>query len=344
MDGVIDGFGKNEPIFLRGSRATASSRSRHAADAGAVDRPERVGVPRRRRDRPEPWQAHADRSSRYHPTGTKTIADFYLVARPYPGFPLDDGETYALVLTRRIGDAYGGKVEARGRAGRRSLVEGQRRRCGPCRRAHRVQAAARLARRERQRRRTTARADVASAAVFTTQHTQFVVPGLKQAIDAAATRRSRPASRRRCPTRTRATRSTRACTWRRTSRPAPCRTRGRTAAARSRSAATARRSSSAPRTCGSRSPCRRARRCRRRAGRSSSTRTARAATTSRSSTMAPVPRSPRRGSRRSRWTRCCTGRATRAATRTSTSSTSRTRSRRETTCSRARRTRSRSAG
>ncbi|HEY4239880.1 MAG TPA: hypothetical protein VGM88_08690, partial [Kofleriaceae bacterium] len=87
-------------------------------------------------------------------------------------------ETYALVLTTRLGDAYGGHVHP---ADGWSKIAATGNADGPI-------AAARTAYQPLldwlDSNGTDTRADVASAAVFTTQHTQFVVPGLKQAIDA----------------------------------------------------------------------------------------------------------------------------------------------------------------
>jgi predicted esterase len=42
---------------------------------------------------------------------TNTIGDNRLAVRPYPGFGLDEGATYALVITRRVRDASGAAVE-----------------------------------------------------------------------------------------------------------------------------------------------------------------------------------------------------------------------------------------
>ncbi len=47
----------------------------------------------------------------FRPEGTQTIGANRLVVRPYPGFPLADLTTYALVITNRVGAASGGDVE-----------------------------------------------------------------------------------------------------------------------------------------------------------------------------------------------------------------------------------------
>ena len=43
--------------------------------------------------------------------GTDTIGPDRLVVRPYPGFPLDEGTTYALVITRRVHGADGTEIQ-----------------------------------------------------------------------------------------------------------------------------------------------------------------------------------------------------------------------------------------
>ena len=116
--------------------------------------------------------------ARFKPDGTQTIDGNHIVARPYPGFPLDEGTTYALVITARVHDAGGEPVdpapeltELLGTGGDTGI------------------AAAR----------TTyqplldyldepggdERADVVSAAVFTTQHATFIAPALRKAVFAA---------------------------------------------------------------------------------------------------------------------------------------------------------------
>lgn len=48
---------------------------------------------------------------KFRPTGNQTLGIDNLVTRPYPGFPLDEGTTYALVITRRVKDLDGNAVE-----------------------------------------------------------------------------------------------------------------------------------------------------------------------------------------------------------------------------------------
>lgn len=47
---------------------------------------------------------------RYRAEPTATLRADHLVIRPYPGFPLADGTTYAIVVTRRVRDAAGGAL------------------------------------------------------------------------------------------------------------------------------------------------------------------------------------------------------------------------------------------
>ncbi len=46
----------------------------------------------------------------FRPDGAQTIGDNALVVRPYPGFPLDEGTTYALVVTTRVKDTAGREI------------------------------------------------------------------------------------------------------------------------------------------------------------------------------------------------------------------------------------------
>ena len=68
----------------------------------------------------------------FHAEGTQTIGANRLAVRPYPGFPLADGTTYALVITNRVHDADGDAVA---RDGDFSTLDRRRRRCERERRA-----------------------------------------------------------------------------------------------------------------------------------------------------------------------------------------------------------------
>lgn len=47
---------------------------------------------------------------KFHPEKTQTMGGNRLAVRPYPGFPLDDGTTYALVITNRVHGADGDSI------------------------------------------------------------------------------------------------------------------------------------------------------------------------------------------------------------------------------------------
>jgi len=111
--------------------------------------------------------------SSYRDEATNTIGAFRLVVRPYPGFTLDEGTTYALVLTDRILDlasapivrasdfstllGIGGSAKmAAARAAYKPLVTWLAAHGGP--------------------------SDVVSASVFTTQHVTQVGPALRKGV------------------------------------------------------------------------------------------------------------------------------------------------------------------
>jgi hypothetical protein len=111
----------------------------------------------------------------FHPERTNTMGGNRLAVRPYPGFGLDDGTTYALVITKRVLDAGGKPVEPSsdfrtlvGNGGNANLVH-----------AREVYAPlfTWLA---------TAGGDtpqdLVSAAVFTTQHATSIAPAIRQGV------------------------------------------------------------------------------------------------------------------------------------------------------------------
>ena len=111
----------------------------------------------------------------FRPDGTQTIGTNRLVVRPYPGFSLDEGTTYALVITNRVSSAEGEPVVSSadftalaGTGGDTTIT-------------HAREVYARLfawldAPGDDER------ADVVSAAVFTTQHATFVGPAIRKAV------------------------------------------------------------------------------------------------------------------------------------------------------------------
>lgn len=100
---------------------------------------------------------------------TRTILGNRLVVRPYPGFGLDDGTTYGLVITDRVKDTHGDSVVAdpdfaalragNGDAAVQAIYQPLFDALGADETAH-----------------------VVSAAVFTTQHATFVGPALRAGV------------------------------------------------------------------------------------------------------------------------------------------------------------------
>jgi hypothetical protein len=103
----LDGFGLNAALYARFSGpldpASVPDPAESMTDDAAVylvdvdpDSPDRgVRVPV---------------AATFHPEGTQTMGPNRLVVRPYPGFPLADGTTYALVMTTRLASSDGGSV------------------------------------------------------------------------------------------------------------------------------------------------------------------------------------------------------------------------------------------
>jgi hypothetical protein len=113
--------------------------------------------------------------------GTNTIGANRLVVRPYPGFPLDEGTVYALVITNRVKDASGNRIEPSAdfksllaTSGGTSDIQAARTVYAPL-----------LAWLDAGTGGDT-RADVVSAAVFTTQHATFIAGALRQGVFATA--------------------------------------------------------------------------------------------------------------------------------------------------------------
>lgn len=113
---------------------------------------------------------------RFRPTGNFTIGDNNLVVRPYPGFPLAEGTTYALVITTRVRGTNGeaievapGFAELSGNSGDDGLLTWARGQYQPL--FDYLDEAD-----------GDSRSDVATAAVFTTQHATFIAPAIRAAI------------------------------------------------------------------------------------------------------------------------------------------------------------------
>ncbi len=167
-----DGFGLNAALFARFSGAldpeTLPSPAESMTEAASVYL---VDV-----DPDSPTRG--ERSpviATFRPDGTVTIQGNRLVVRPYPGFPLADGTTYALVITNRVGGADGADVErasdfsalmtgggnaaiAKARTVYAPLLDWLDEPGGD------------------------ERGDVVSAAVFTTQHATQIVPAVRKGV------------------------------------------------------------------------------------------------------------------------------------------------------------------
>jgi len=168
----LDGFGLNAALFARFSgpldAATVPSPEASVEDSAAVylvdidpDSPDlgtRVPV-----------------VATFHPEGTQTMGPNRLVVRPFPGFPLADGTTYALVITSRLASESGGGVAADRDwsalvgSGGSAAIAGARDVYAPL-----------LAWLDEPG--GDERGDVVSAAVFTTQHATSVVPAIRKAV------------------------------------------------------------------------------------------------------------------------------------------------------------------
>jgi pimeloyl-ACP methyl ester carboxylesterase len=103
----LDGFGKNAAIFARFSapldEASLPDPAASLTDDASVYL---VNVDPASPD-------HGQKTPvivKFHPEKTQTQGDNRLAVRPYPGFPLDDGTTYALVITNRVHGADGGSI------------------------------------------------------------------------------------------------------------------------------------------------------------------------------------------------------------------------------------------
>jgi hypothetical protein len=106
-----DGFGKNAAMFARFSapldETTLPDPAASVTDAASVYV---VNVdpasPERGQKTPVIVKFHLEK--------TQTQGDNRLAVRPYPGFPLDDATTYALVITNRVHGADGGSISRDG--------------------------------------------------------------------------------------------------------------------------------------------------------------------------------------------------------------------------------------
>ncbi|MDX2088375.1 MAG: hypothetical protein SFX73_11020 [Kofleriaceae bacterium] len=172
---TLDGFGLNSAIYARfdgpldpmtlpdveASREPGASVYLVNVDPDSPDRGVRIPI-----------------VARFKPKGTQTIEDNHLVARPYPGFPLDEGTTYALVITKRVHDAAGNPVLRADELAQ--LVDGKGNDAIASARATYQPLLDYL-----DEPGDDERADIVSAAVFTTQHATFIAPALRKGVFAA---------------------------------------------------------------------------------------------------------------------------------------------------------------
>ena len=168
----LDGFGKNAAIFARfdgpldpASLPDAAGSITDDASVYVVDI--------------DPDSATFGQKSpvivRFRAENTQTIGKHNLVVRPFPGFPLADATTYALVITDRIRDAGGASVapaaemeELLGEGGDQLIVDA-RATYQPL-----LDYLDEAGGDERE--------DIVSATVFTTQSALGIVPALRKAI------------------------------------------------------------------------------------------------------------------------------------------------------------------
>ena len=147
---TLDGFGLNETIFARfsGPLDPASLPD----PTGSMQPDASVYLVDLATGRRVPVIVH------FHADAHGTMGANSVSARPYPGFSLAEGATYALAITNRVRDAAGAPVEAAA-----TFVPGDK-------------LTAWLAANPD---------DVVSAAVFTTQHATQIVPALRKGVLAA---------------------------------------------------------------------------------------------------------------------------------------------------------------
>jgi predicted esterase len=168
----LDGFGLNQAVYARfegeldpDSLPTPAESLDERASVYLVD----VDPDSPERGQRVPVQV------RFRAAATQTIGPHHLVVRPYPGFGLADGTTYAVVITGRARSASGGDVLAP--AAFRDLAEG---RGDPALAAVYEPLLAWL-----DEPGGDGRADVVSAAVFTTQHATSIAPAIRKGVFAA---------------------------------------------------------------------------------------------------------------------------------------------------------------
>lgn len=173
----LDGFGLNAAMFARFSGALDPASLPQTAAASLL--PDAsvyvVDVDPNSPTRGERWPVIV----KFREDGTQTIKGNRLVVRPFPGFPLADGTTYALVMTNRLAAASGGDVQpdadwsALGGSGGNSAITFARGVYAPLF-AWLDEPGG------------DERGDVVAAAVFTTQHATSIMPAIRKAVYSTA--------------------------------------------------------------------------------------------------------------------------------------------------------------
>lgn len=168
----LDGFGLNSALYARFSGPL--SQSSLPTPAESVEEGASVYLVDVDPDSPERG-TRVPVIATFRPEGSQTIGDNRLVVRPYPGFPLADGTTYALVITNRLSSSDGGDVLAQsdwsalvGSGGSPAIAK-----------AREVYAPLLDWLDEPG---GDDRGDVVSAAVFTTQNATSIVPAIRRAV------------------------------------------------------------------------------------------------------------------------------------------------------------------
>jgi hypothetical protein len=179
---TLDGFGLNAPIHVRFSDAI-DVRSLPATPEASLEDDAAVYLVDVDPDSPERGRRVPLRF-RFEPKKGRTIGPNWLAALPYPGFPLAEGTTYALVVTYRLfagGESVVPDFDFGIIAASNPDVDA-------------AQAAARAAYAPLwdwlDEPGGDGRGDVVSAAVFTTQHATAIAGALRQAVRARPTPRA----------------------------------------------------------------------------------------------------------------------------------------------------------
>ncbi|MEO7093222.1 MAG: hypothetical protein ABI175_08225, partial [Polyangiales bacterium] len=103
----LDGFGLNSAMFARFDGALDPDSL--PGPAASVEPASSVYLVNVDPDSPDRG-TRTPILAKFRVAGTQTLGGNHLVVRPYPGFPLDEGTTYALVITTRVKGESGGSI------------------------------------------------------------------------------------------------------------------------------------------------------------------------------------------------------------------------------------------